>query len=157
MEEGIVILSDVRSVHNVGSVFRTADGAGIKKIFLCGITPTPRDKWGRVRKDFQKVSLGAENHVSWEARESASDLISGLKKEGYLILALEQGPGSLPHDSEIRKGKKWALVVGSETEGIPQEILKKSDIQVEIPMRGSKESLNVSVAFGIAVYELTRN
>ena len=156
MEEKVVILSDIRSVHNVGSIFRTADGAGVQKIYLCGLTPTPLDRWGRPRKDFAKVSLGAEKNIPWEHHTSTSQLITKLKEDGYTIIALEQDRESIPYDSSVKKGKCWALVVGSEVEGLSASILKKADTIIEIPMRGKKESLNASIAFGIAIYALTQ-
>ena len=148
-----VILHNIRSVHNVGSIFRTADGAGVEKIYLCGITPVPFDRFGKLRPDFAKVALGAE--VVWEAAKSTAAVVRKLKKAGYVILALEQAEGSVSYDN-IRKSnlvnRKSCLILGDEVRGLPPSILKSADHILEIPMRGKKESLNVSVAFGIAAY-----
>lgn len=149
----IVVLDNIRSVHNVGSIFRTADASGCKKIYLCGITPGPVDKWGRAVKAFTKVSLSAEKTVNWERVESTFELISILKKQGYKILALEQSKNSISI-YEAKTPTKTALVVGPEVEGLGSQILDLADEIVEIPMFGKKESLNVSVAFGVAVYIL---
>jgi tRNA G18 (ribose-2'-O)-methylase SpoU len=154
------ILSDVRSVHNVGSIFRTADGAGCAKLYLCGITPTPLDRFGKVRPDFAKVSLGAERDVAWEHAEDIDRLVERLKGEGWEIVALEQSERSIPLTSlcsRVLKNmslQRVALIVGNEVGGIPENILTSADVILEIPMRGGKESLNVAVAFGIAAYAL---
>jgi len=157
----VAILHNVRSTHNVGSVFRTADAVGAEKIYLCGITPSPLDRFGKIRADVAKVSLGAERFVSWEAARSTVAVVNRLKKEGYRIFALEQAKGSIPYYlcSEYFRADqdcKVALVVGDEVRGIPSSILKLADQVLEIPMRGKKESLNVSVAFGIAAYAVMR-
>jgi len=152
----ILVLDDIRSVFNVGSIFRTAEAAGIKKIFLCGITPTPINRLGQARKDLAKVSLGAEKIINWEYCSSAARLISKLKSEKYYLIALEQNKKSEPlfKIKPKRIKKETALVVGNEVKGIRQSILEKSDLIAEIPMLGQKESLNVAVALGIAVYHL---
>lgn len=155
MAEYIAVLHDIRSVHNVGSIFRTADGAGFRKLYLCGITPLPLDRFRRVRPDFAKVALGAEKNMAWESVPDTGVLIKKLKKEGWKILALEQSKKSLRFDLLREVGpRRCALVVGSEVGGIPAVILKLADKILEIPMLGKKESLNVSVAFGIAAYWL---
>jgi len=151
----IVLLQNIRSTYNVGSIFRTSDGVGIKKIYLCGITPDPIDKFGRPQKEIQKVSLGACDFVPWEHTKSISHFINKLKKENYKIIAIEQSPDSTPYNKiKISPKSKIALILGTETTGLPKNILRKSDIIAEIPMYGEKESLNVSVAFGIVVYSL---
>lgn len=153
----IAILDNIRSVHNVGSIFRTADGAGIERVILCGVTPKPVDRFQRIRSDFAKTALGAEKNVAWEYEENAIDAIRKLKGSGWHIIALEQTKESKDiFGMKVIDGEKTALVVGSEVEGISADILKKADEIAEIPMRGAKESLNVSVAFGIAAYALTR-
>jgi len=166
MKEIIVILLDIRSAHNVGSIFRTADGAGVKKIFLCGIAPTPLDRFGKARGDFVKVSLGAEKNVKWEYAKQITPVIKKLKREGYFICAVEQSEKSILYNKLKTQNKKIALIFGNEVKGISKSILKKCDAILEIPMKGKivqqahhprrvgqgKESLNVSVAFGIAVY-----
>ncbi|OGE14489.1 hypothetical protein A2111_00175 [Candidatus Daviesbacteria bacterium GWA1_38_6] len=164
----VVVLYNIRSVFNVGSIFRTTDGAGIEKIYLCGVTPTPLDKFGLVRSDFTKVSLGAEKSVEWEQKHSTVKLLDRLKKEGYLILAVEQDPKSVPYyeirlprpsislraRNDGREADKICLVMGSEVNGLPKSILDKADKILEIPMKGKKESLNVAIAFGIVAYHL---
>ena len=152
----IAILHSVRSLHNVGSIFRTADAAGIEKIFLCGITPAPVDPFGSVRQKLGKVSLGAEKSVLWEKVRSTSKLIDQLKNEGYRIFALEQNKNSISYKKipVLTRQSRVALVVGNEVRGVSSAILKKADKIIELPMRGKKESLNVSVAFGIAAYKL---
>ena len=156
----IGILHDIRSVHNVGSIFRTADGAGFEKLYLCGITPAPIDRFKKVRPDFAKVALGAEKSVAWESVADIGGLIAKLKQEGWMIAALEQSKRSVSlmppkfgilQDAELQQ---IALIVGNEVDGISPAILKSADAVLEIPMLGEKESLNVSVAFGIAAYRL---
>lgn len=148
------ILCDIRSVHNVGSIFRTADGAGFEKIYLYGVTPSPLDRFGKVRSDFAKVALGAEAGIAWETVSDIKDLVTVLKREGWTIFALEQADRSMPIDSMKCDTGKCALMVGNEVGGIAPGILALADTVVEIPMLGKKESLNVSVAFGIAAYAL---
>lgn len=149
-----LIIHDIRSAHNVGSLFRTADALGVSKIFLTGYTPTPTDRFGRKDQKIAKVSLGAEETVVWEKRE-IHELIQELKKEGMQVVALEQAKGATLLDSYTPKGGT-ALIVGNEVEGVPEDVLEAADQVVEIPMLGSKESLNVSVAAGIALYALSR-
>jgi len=175
MKEIVVILHNIRSLHNVGSIFRTADAAGVKKIYLCGITPAPVDRFGEIRPQFAKVSLGAEKSVSWDASahsaRAIAKLLENLKQEGYKILAVEQSNKSIPYhklQTTHHKLKSIVLVFGNEVKGLPPSILRKADKILEIPMRGAmvrqthhprrsgrgKESLNVSVAFGIVVFHL---
>lgn len=151
----MVILYNIRSSYNVGSVFRTADAVGAEKLYLCGITPGPKDKYGRVNQKLAKVALGAEKSVLYEHLKSTAGLINKLKKENYKILALEQHKKSI-NLFEFKTVKKfnYALVLGEETKGLPAGILKIADKILEIPCVGKKESLNVSVAFGIAAYHL---
>ena len=152
----IVILHNIRSLHNVGSIFRTADAAGVEKIYLCGITPKPIDELGRSRQQLTKVSLGAEKYIKWEYIKNTNRLIDKLKKERYKIFAIEQSKKSIPYYSlKVKNYKlKVALVVGNEVKGLPKSILNKADKILEIPMYGKKESLNVAVAFGIIVFYL---
>lgn len=154
MREIAAILHNVRSIHNVGSMFRTADGAGISKLYLCGITPTPLDRFGRIRTDFEKVSLGAEKNVAWEYLPSTARAVTRLKKEGFEIVAVEQAKQSISYKAYPARAAKIAFVVGHEVKGVSFALLKKTDRVIEIPMRGEKESLNVSVAFGIIAYHL---
>ena len=153
----IVLLDNIRSLHNVGSIFRTADGAGVEKLYLCGITPSPLDRFGMVRSDVAKVALGAEKSVAWEQAKTTSSCIKRLKREGFTILALEQSSRSLSLyklKANSYKLDSFALVLGAEVEGIAPSVLKLCDGIIEIPMHGEKESLNVSVAFGVAAFTL---
>jgi 23S rRNA (guanosine2251-2'-O)-methyltransferase len=153
--EIILVLYDIRSTHNVGSIFRTADAAGVSKIYLVGLTPTPLDRFNRDRKDVAKVSLGAEKVVPWKYEKNIGSLLAKLKKEKCNIVALEQDKKSIAY-KKYKATSKTALLVGNEVEGIPKEVLKKCDAIIEIPMFGKKESLNVSVATGIALYEIVK-
>lgn len=148
-----LILNNIRSTHNVGSIFRTADGAGVTKIYLTGYTPQPIDRFGRHRSDIAKVALGAEKSVSWEYRESIEALLAELKQQEITIVGLEQDERSVQY-RDYQVPRTFALILGNEPEGIEESIRKQCDALVEIPMYGEKESLNVSVAAGIAVYQL---
>ncbi len=151
----ILILHDIRSVENVGAMFRTADAAGIDKIYLTGYTPTPVDRFGRKRRDMAKSALGAEEFVKWEYKKSVQNILTKLKKDGFKIIALEQDEKSIDYRTlRLRSGQGNAFIVGTEVTGIPKNILKKCDVIAEIPMRGKKESLNVSVALGVALFRI---
>lgn len=146
-----VILHDIRSTHNVGSMFRTSDAAGISKIYISGYTPAPVDQFKRKRKDIAKTALGAEDSVEWEQINDLEKLIFDLKNEGFKIIALEQAKKSVDY-KKVKLGKKSVIIVGNEVMGMSQDILAQCDVVAEIPMRGEKESLNVSVAFGVALF-----
>lgn len=148
-----LILLNIRSVYNVGSMFRTADAAGVSKIYLVGETATPVDRFGRDRADIAKTALGAEKIVPWEYFSSVEDLFKKLRDEDVDVIALEQDERSVNY-KEYEFARSAALIVGNEPIGIDKEVLDECDHILEIPMRGSKESLNVSVATGIAVYEI---
>ncbi|MDP3015162.1 MAG: TrmH family RNA methyltransferase [bacterium] len=163
----IALLYNIRSLHNVGSIFRTADAVGVEKIYLTGITPAPVDIFGKPRQQLTKVSLGAEKYVKWEkvgsahSPQSISKLIEKLKEQDYKIFCVEQNKKSIPYYKVKIKNAmtrhsvlKIALVLGNEIKGLPASILKRSDKILEIPMRGKKESLNVAVAFGIIAFHL---
>jgi len=152
----VIILDNIRSTYNVGSIFRTADGVGVEKIYLYGITPAPLDRFEKIRQNIAKVSLGAEKTVPWEKIGSASRLIDKLKKDGCKILAVEQSRKSVPYYKSNVKSQlsKVALIFGNEVSGISKPLLKKADKIIEIPMRGAKESLNVSVAAGIILFRM---
>lgn len=145
----------MRSVQNVGAMFRTADAAGIDKIYLTGYTPTPLDRFGRKRGDLAKSALGAEEFVTWESKKSLPALLRSLRREKFNIIAIEQDKKSIDYKSVKLKNKN-AFIVGPEVTGIPKNILKKCDTIAEIPMRGKKESLNVSVACGIALFGILK-
>ncbi|MDP2630699.1 MAG: TrmH family RNA methyltransferase [Candidatus Uhrbacteria bacterium] len=153
----IIVLADIRSAHNVGSLFRTADASGCTKLYLCGITPCPRDRFGRINPEISKVALGAEEWLPWEHVRSCTHLLDRLKKEGYAILALEQSKNSIAYTKVRNPKKEWdktVLVVGNEVDGLFRAILNRADSIIEIPMYGKKESLNVAVAFGIVAFAL---
>ena len=151
----IILLHNIRSLYNVGSVFRTADAVGIEKIYLCGITPKPVDEFGKPREQLIKVSLGAEKYVKWEHIKSTTRLIDKLKKEKYKIFAVEQSKKSTPYNTTASgSGRKIVLVLGNEIKGLPQSILSRAERILEIPMKGRKESLNVAVAFGVIAFHL---
>ena len=160
----IVILDNIRSLHNAGSIFRTADAAGIEKIYLAGITPEPIDGFGKPRQQFVKVSLGAEKSVKWDASarsaRATQKLLERLKKEGYKIFAIEQNKKSTPYYKVVLRRaqdkNKLALVFGNEVRGLSPAILKQADKILEIPMYGKKESLNVAVAAGIILFHFAR-
>lgn len=148
-----LIIHNVRSAHNVGSLLRTADGLGVTKVFLTGYTGSPIDRFGRKDSKIAKVSLGAEDSVPWEKRD-VIELITELKQNHVAIVVLEQAPHAIPlHDYHPRGAS--ALVVGNEVDGVSSEVLELADTVVEIPMRGEKESLNVSNAGAIALYQLS--
>ena len=152
----ILFLHNIRSVHNVGSIFRTADAAGVKRIILSGYSPTPLDRFGRERRDFAKVSLGAEKTVPWEYVETLEPMLVQLRQEDYCILALEQAPNSTNlFDFKIPTTRPLALLVGNEVDGVSPALREQAEVILEIPMRGKKESLNVSVATGVALFVLS--
>jgi len=146
-----IILDDLRSVHNVGAIFRTADAVGVSKIYLSGTTPTPLDRFGRARKDFAKSALGSEKTVPWEYVKNPVALIRKLKQDKFQIIAVEQAKNSTDY-KKIKPAKKAVVILGNEVEGISKRILMSADIISEIPMRGKKESLNVSVSAGIVLF-----
>ncbi len=154
----ILILHNVRSMENVGSMFRTADAMGVSKIFLVGYTPAPTDRFGRKVTRLSKAALGAEDTVPWERVADCESLIAQLKPDGYAVLSLEQDSRAVTLTEYARqpRAKQTALIVGNEVEGVPKSVLDLSDTILEIPMMGKKESLNVSVATGIALFALTQ-
>lgn len=151
-----VWLHNIRSVHNVGSIFRTADGAGVDHIYLSGYTPLPIDRFGRPRADMHKIALGAEQSIPWSQLNNIPDDIISLKKAGAQLVCVEQHDDSLPYKevSLDNNAKERILAVGEETKGFEEKVLSLADSIVEIPMRGVKESLNVSVAFGVVAYQI---
>jgi tRNA G18 (ribose-2'-O)-methylase SpoU len=157
-----ILLPEIRSAHNVGSIFRSADCFGIAKIFLTGTTPRPTDRFGRSnagpQKEIAKTALGAEKTIAWEYLEKAGDAIKKAKKDGFSIISIEQGLGSITPQEfiKINKSEKLLIIMGNEVTGIPKDIIKKSDHLIEIPMKGEKESLNVSVCAGVIMYELLK-
>ncbi len=148
-----VLLHDIRSTHNVGSVFRTADTLGVTKIYISGYTPTPLDKFERSRKDIAKVALGAEKTIPWEKIGDVITLVKKLKKDGYQVVGIEQAKNSVDY-KKVKTTKPVLFIVGNEVDGMEKNILRLCDVVAEIPMRGEKESLNVSVAFGVALFRM---
>jgi tRNA G18 (ribose-2'-O)-methylase SpoU len=153
MKKIYIILHNIRSVHNAGSIFRTAECAGVSKIFLTGYTPTPLDRFGRERKDFAKVALGAEKIIPWEYKRNIEMVLKILRREGVKIIAVEQAKNSIDYKKVKIKGPT-AFIFGNEVSGLSASILKKADIFAEIPLRGKKESLNVSVSTGIILFRI---
>lgn len=149
----VLVLPDIRSAQNVGSLFRTADAAGIAKIYLTGITPTPLDMFGRPNTLVTKTSLGAEQSVLWEYKKTLVPLLKKLKDQGYTVIAIEQSDRAIDY-KKVKVVGPVAFVLGNEVEGISKKILEKMDVVAEIPMKGKKESLNVSVAGGIAMFRI---
>jgi tRNA G18 (ribose-2'-O)-methylase SpoU len=145
----IIILDDIRSLHNIGSVFRTADAFLIEKIYLCGITASPPNK------EIHKTALGATETVEWEHCENVLEVIENLKKEGVSVFAIEQVENSIfLNDFKVETNNKYALVFGNEVFGVNQEAIKLCNGTIEIPQLGTKHSLNVSVSAGIVVWDL---
>jgi tRNA G18 (ribose-2'-O)-methylase SpoU len=150
-----LVLDNLRSVYNVGSIFRTANAVGVEHIVLCGTTPTPLDKWGNRRKDFAKVALGAEDTLSWEYKASTGEALDNLKNNGNYIIAIEQNVASTDYKYVTVDGREAvAFIVGPEVTGMSQDVLEKADVIAEIPMLGTKESLNVTIATGVVLYRI---
>ncbi|MDZ7343997.1 MAG: RNA methyltransferase [candidate division KSB1 bacterium] len=143
----VAVLDNLRSLHNVGAIFRTADGAGIGKLYLCGMTGTPP------RTEIRKAALGAEEQVPWEYFKETIEALDTLKSQGYFLVALENIAGSVDYRRAAYRFP-LALVVGHEYYGIAPEVLSRCEAVISLPMRGKKNSLNVAVAFGIAAYEI---
>ena len=145
-----VILNSIRSAYNVGSIFRTSDGAMITKLFLCGYTPTPENK------EVLKTALGSTESVKWEFVRDAESVIKALKQSGVKIAALEQTDESRPYFSVTPNDFPLALVVGNEITGVDQNLIYLCDFSIDIPQYGIKQSLNVAVAYGIAIFEMRK-
>ncbi|MDF1497905.1 MAG: RNA methyltransferase [Patescibacteria group bacterium] len=145
----VVICDSIRSLHNVGSVFRTSDGVGISKVYLCGITGIPDTQ--KHERQISKVALGAQNYILWEYAKQSWRVVEKLKEEGYQIVSLEQTKNSIAY-TDYKPEFPIALIVGNEGKGVKKSLLSRSDVVIDIPMKGKKESLNVSVAFGIVAY-----
>ncbi len=145
-----VILNSIRSSYNVGSIFRTSDGAMIKKLYLCGYTPHPP------KKEILKTALGSTESVDWEFVEDAKEVVAKLKSEGVKICALEQTSNSRVHYSIKSNEFPLAVIVGNEVSGVSQELIDLCDFSIEIPQFGIKQSLNAAVAYGISIFELRK-
>ena len=145
----VVVLDDIRSLHNIGSVFRTADAFRIECIYLCGITATPP------HPEMHKTALGAEFTVDWKYVNNAVETVDNLRSEGYVVYSVEQAEGSIMLDELVLdRSKKYAVVMGNEVKGVQQEVIDHSDGCIEIPQYGTKHSLNVSVTAGIVMWDL---
>lgn len=154
----IAILHDIRSEENVGSIFRTADAVGVEKIYLTGYTPAPLDEFKRKRNKIAKAALGAENSVEWEKKTIIQSVLKRLRAEGYTLVGIEQDIRSIPYTQvSYMRTDKVAYVVGNEVTGVPKAVLKHMHTLIEVPMRGKKESLNVGIAFGVALYGTLRD
>ena len=155
IEEGhrmpvVALLDNIRSLYNVGSIFRTADGVLLRKLLLAGFTPHPP------RKEIEKTALGATLSVPWEHYSTAAQALKSVKSEGYKVCCLELTAESLPYYRVRKEDFPLCLVMGNEINGVSRDIVDQCDLALEIPMFGTKQSLNVSVAFGIAAFELSR-
>lgn len=147
----VVVLDHVRSLNNIGSVFRTSDAFRVASICLCGITACPP------HPEIHKTALGAEDTVDWTYYKNTLEAVDNLRKEGYTICSVEQAEGSIMLDKlRLDKGKKYAVILGNEVKGVQQPVVDKSDICIEIPQYGTKHSLNVSVTAGIVIWDLFR-
>ena len=147
----IVVLDNIRSLNNIGSVFRSSDAFLIESIYLCGITAQPP------HKEIHKTALGATESVNWKYFENTLDAISELKLEEYKIVSIEQTHGSIMlQDFEVEQNQKYALIMGHEVKGVDQKVIDASDYAIEIPQFGTKHSFNISVTTGIVLWELFR-
>ena len=147
----VVILDNVRSLHNVGSVFRTSDAYCVEKVILCGITATPPNA------EIHKSALGAEFSVDWEYYKETTEAVNELKQAGYTMLAIEQAHDSINMDTfKAEKGNKYAVILGNEVKGVQQSVIDLSDGCLELPQFGTKHSLNVSVTAGTVIWEFAK-
>lgn len=145
----IVVLDDIRSLHNIGSFFRTGDAFLIEKIYLCGITATPPNK------EIHKTALGATETVEWEYVKDVMDVVNRLKSEHIKVISIEQVEGSVMlHNFEVEENQSYALIFGNEVKGVNQNVINASNTVIEIPQLGTKHSLNVSVSGGIVIWDI---
>ena len=152
-KENYIILHNIRSTHNVGSIFRTAEACGISKIFLTGYTSKPVDNFGREVKAISKTALGAEKNIPWEYFSQPNGLVKKLKKSGVQIIGVEQSKKSVDY-KKVRINGSSVFIFGNEVRGISKQLLDQCDLIAEIPMLGEKESLNVSVSVGVALFRI---
>jgi tRNA G18 (ribose-2'-O)-methylase SpoU len=146
-----IILEDIRSAYNVGAIFRTADAAGVAKVFLVGYTPAPTDRFGRPQPEILKTSLGASDAMAWEQVATTKEIIERLQADGVTVVAVELAEESVLL-KDFKEPEHVAYIVGNEVDGVSKEALELADVIVELPMLGQKESLNVSVTAGIVLY-----
>ena len=145
----VVVLDNVRSCNNIGSVFRTGDAMLIESVYLCGFTATPPNK------EIHKTALDAEKAVDWKYFENTTDAVNHLKNEGYKVFAVEQVENSIMlNEAQPKEGEKWALIFGNEVKGVDQEVVDLCDGAIEIPQFGTKHSFNISVSCGIVLWDL---
>ena len=145
----VVVLDHIRSLNNVGSVFRTSDAFRVEAVYLCGITACPP------HAEIHKTALGAEETVAWKYFKDTHEAVENLKKEGYIVCAVEQAEGSVMLDKlQLDKTKKYAIILGNEVKGVQQSVVDSCDICIEIPQYGTKHSLNVAVTAGIVIWEM---
>mgnify|MGYP002713072945 CR=1 FL=1 len=144
----IIVLDNIRSLNNIGSVFRTADAFLIEAVYLCGITAQPP------HREIQKTALGATESVDWKYFSNTIDAIEELKNEGYKIASIEQAENSVMLDTFFPGNEKLAVIFGNEVKGVEQEIIDQSDVVIEIPQYGTKHSLNISVSCGVVIWDL---
>ena len=149
-----VLLHNIRSAHNVGSIFRTSDAIGVSHVYLSGYSPLPLDKFLRPIKEIAKTALGAELSIPWDYTKNPAILIRKLKAEGFEVVAIEQDARAVDYKKFGAKSEKILVIVGNEVRGLSAAMKKQADIIVEIPMLGKKESLNVAVAYGIAMFRM---
>lgn len=145
-----VILNSIRSSYNVGSIFRTSDGAMIEKLYLCGYTPHPP------KKEVLKTALGSQDSIEWEFEEDPIKVVKELKAKGYTICALEQTSNNISYNELQKSNLPLCLIVGNEISGVTQDLIDLCDVTIEIPQFGIKQSLNVAVAYGISIFELRK-
>lgn len=155
MQDIAVLLHNIRSAHNVGSIFRTSDGAGVSKIYLSGYSPTPVDRFGNERKDIAKVALNSQKFVPWEYEKNPYSVIASLRAKGWRIVGVEQDARATDY-RKFRTKKPTLFIFGNEVRGISPSLRAHCDDLVEIPMNGKKESLNVSVAAGIILFSVRK-
>jgi tRNA G18 (ribose-2'-O)-methylase SpoU len=145
----VLVLDNIRSQHNIGAAFRTADAFRVEKIYLCGISSPPPSA------EIHKAALGAEDTVAWQYEKETTHLVTQLREKDYHLVAVEQVEGSvLLHDFQPRKDKKYALIFGNEVKGVQQQVVDSCDLSLEIPQQGTKHSLNVSVSIGVVLWDI---
>jgi len=152
MHKMAVLLHNIRSAHNVGSIFRTADAAGVDTVYLSGYTPLPIDRFGRPQTDIAKTALGAEISIPWKGAKSVISTIRTLKKEGWQVVGVEQDTSAMDYRS-LEVSQPTLFILGNEVRGLSRPLCNACDVLIEIPMHGKKESLNVSVAAGVILFQ----
>lgn len=153
MKKVILILHDIRSNHNVGSLFRIADCVGVNEVILSGYTPTPIDKFNRPIKEIAKIALGGEKSITWRHEKNIKKVLKKLKEEKFTIIAIEQSKNSVDY-KKLKINGNSAIILWNEVDGAPKNLLKICDVIAEIPMKGEKESLNVSVAGAVVMFRI---